>query len=71
MTDSETVYLGAGVGSASSLSLSLSEDWHVQNETSWIQVTPNSGFAGDVEISVLALNANGEIPERVAFLMSC
>lgn len=67
VTDSETVYLGAGVGSASSLSLSLSEDWHVQNETSWIQVTPNSGFAGDVEISVLALNANGEIPERVAF----
>lgn len=64
--DAETVYLDAGVGSTASLSLSLSEDWHVRNETSWIQVMPDNGFAGDVEISVLALNANSEIPERVA-----
>ena len=67
VTDTETVYLEAGVGSISSLSLSLSEAWQVRNENSWIQVSPDNGFAGDeVEISVLALNANSEIPERVA-----
>lgn len=66
VTDAETVYLDASVGSTVSLNLSLSEDWQVRNENSWIQVSPDNGFAGeDVEISVLALNANGDIPERV------
>lgn len=46
--------------------LTFESDWHVQNNELWFAVTPLSGSAGTVQMTVRALETNSSLSEKVS-----
>lgn len=64
LTGDATFVLGYESGAETMTSVGFNESWEVVNVPTWCTVSPMSGEAGNVDITVTARSNNEEIPER-------
>lgn len=63
----ESAILSYGENSTATMTLTFRSDWQLDGQLpEWLDIQPQSGVAGETEITVSALSSNTEITERTA-----
>lgn len=60
-----SIFVSNEAGSKVVVSMDFDADWSIANNSGWFVVTPRSGSAGPVDISVSVLDVNPNLKERV------
>lgn len=63
-----TIFVPAESNSSITVKIIMEDNWQVRNSLQWLHVSPLSGLAGEAELTIKTLEANGSIYEKEGFI---